>query len=295
MNRSAGDDALTLEDAAKLCGMTVASLRGRIRRGTLASITDDDGETLVSESELRRSGLLAEPNRGGSRSSKRDDDHQSDATAADDSGLAELRSEIERLKAEVSRLSSEEAPEPRRRRMSAEDRRTLIVDRALPEFASYGVNGVTADALAHAVGVSQPYLIRLFGSKKELYLAVVNRSFELLEQEIDATVADLPESPRERLDAITKAHRKLLRASKVRLGEMQLYASCGDPDIRAVVRDRWAKLYQHTQEITGASDEEMVEFVSRQVLAAVTAALDLESIKDSEPWAQNLLAAAYDD
>ncbi len=63
-------------------------------------------------------------------------------------------------------------------RISKEDRRREIVEAATREFAVGGLHGTPVDAIAKQVGVSQPYLFQLFGTKKELFIAAVQRTFE---------------------------------------------------------------------------------------------------------------------
>ena len=60
-----------------------------------------------------------------------------------------------------------------RRRAPRRDRRGRV--RSSPPAASYGAS---TEAIARRVGVSQPYVFQLFGTKKELFLAVVRRCFE---------------------------------------------------------------------------------------------------------------------
>ena len=61
-------------------------------------------------------------------------------------------------------------------RMSAEDRRELVVAAATRAFARSGYAGTSTDAVAREAGVSQPYVVRLFGSKLDLFLEVFSRA-----------------------------------------------------------------------------------------------------------------------
>jgi AcrR family transcriptional regulator len=63
-------------------------------------------------------------------------------------------------------------------RSTKEDRRREIVEAAMQEFAVGGLHGTPVDAIAKQVGVSQPYLFQLFGTKKDLFIATVHRTFE---------------------------------------------------------------------------------------------------------------------
>src|SRR6266567_8167967 len=60
-------------------------------------------------------------------------------------------------------------------RKSAEERREQILEAALSEFAAHGFEGGSTEAIASAVGISQPYVFRLFGTKKELFVATIER------------------------------------------------------------------------------------------------------------------------
>ena len=58
-----------------------------------------------------------------------------------------------------------------RTRKSAEERREEIVALAIEQFALGGYKGTSTDAIAREAGISQPYLFRLFKTKRELFLA----------------------------------------------------------------------------------------------------------------------------
>jgi AcrR family transcriptional regulator len=60
-------------------------------------------------------------------------------------------------------------------RISKEERRREIIEAATREFAIGGLNGTPVEAIAKQVGVSQPYLFQLFGTKKDLFIAAVKR------------------------------------------------------------------------------------------------------------------------
>src|SRR3954451_16071451 len=62
-------------------------------------------------------------------------------------------------------------------RMSAAERRDDVLDHALTAFGAKGYEGTSTEDIAKAAGISQPYLFRLFGTKKELYIASVTRCF----------------------------------------------------------------------------------------------------------------------
>src|SRR2546430_17705760 len=89
-------------------------------------------------------------------------------------------------------------------RKSAEERREAVLEAALEEFAARGLDGASTDAIAAKAGISQPYVFRLFGTKKELFKAVVSRCFR-------PTLEGLPraaegERGHEGLEAVGRGH-----------------------------------------------------------------------------------------
>src|SRR5919201_318315 len=73
-----------------------------------------------------------------------------------------------------------------RTRLSAEERREEILQAATEEFAQGGLDGTPTDAIAKRAGISQPYLFRLFRTKKELFMAAVERAFRRMAETMDA-------------------------------------------------------------------------------------------------------------
>src|SRR5437899_7028000 len=67
-------------------------------------------------------------------------------------------------------------------RSTAAARRDEVLDAAIIEFAERGFEGASTEDIARRAGISQPYLFRLFGTKKELFKASVSRCLrEMLE------------------------------------------------------------------------------------------------------------------
>ncbi len=72
------------------------------------------------------------------------------------------------------------APAPRAARLSSEERREQIIEAAMAIFGARGYIGTTTDEVARAAGVSQPYVVRLFGSKEALFLAALQDALDRL-------------------------------------------------------------------------------------------------------------------
>jgi len=176
-------------------------------------------------------------------------------------------------------------------RKSAAERREEVLAVALEEFGEHGLHGTSTDTIARKAGVSQPYLFRLFGTKKALYLESVRRCFrETLELFQDAAG---DKSGEEALDAIGTAYRGLLKDRTRLRAQMQAYADCDDPDVRAVVRDGYGELVDYVERVSGLEAERIRDFFAFGMLLNVFAAMDL--LDRPGPWAKRLLEACLGD
>jgi AcrR family transcriptional regulator len=171
-------------------------------------------------------------------------------------------------------------------RKSAEERREAVLEAALEEFAAHGLSGASTEAIAAKAGISQPYVFRLFGTKKELFTAVVNRCFrETLELFQRAAEGRRGEAA---LEAMGDAYVNELLPDRTRLlGQMQAYAACEDPDIRAVVRAGYGDLVSYVERVSGLPPEEITRFFAAGMLLNVVACMDLTA--STESWAARLL------
>src|SRR4051794_39181263 len=138
-------------------------------------------------------------------------------------------------------------------RMSAADRREQIVDVAVRHFAQTGLHGTSTEAIAREAGVSQPYLFRLFGTKRGLFLAVMARCRDrTLATFESAATGDTVEA---RLEAMGHAYAEMLQDRTQLLSQMQMFAACEDPEIRGPAREGWGEVYQAIEALSGASPE----------------------------------------
>src|ERR1700758_4868601 len=120
-------------------------------------------------------------------------------------------------------------------RLSALERRDSVLDAALVEFAERGYSGTSTEDIAARAGISQPYLFRLFGTKKQLFVASVTRCFretlEMLQHAAEGLRGE------EALHAIGQAYMAQLETDRTWLrAQMQAYAASEDPEVRAAVR-----------------------------------------------------------
>src|SRR4249920_2055335 len=170
-------------------------------------------------------------------------------------------------------------------RKTAEQRREEILVVAMEEFGEHGLHGTSTDTIARKAGVSQPYLFRLFGTKKELYLESVRRCLrETLELFQDASAG---KSGEEALKAIGMAYRGLLQDRTRLRAQMRAYADSDDPDVREAVREGFGALVDYVERVSGAEPERVRDFFAFGMLLNVFASMDL--LAHPAPWAKRLL------
>jgi AcrR family transcriptional regulator len=174
-----------------------------------------------------------------------------------------------------------------RDRKTAAERREEIVEAAFAEFAVKGLHGASTDAIARRAGVSQPYLFRLFGTKKELFVAALNRCSRVtLETFMRAAEGKCGE---EALMAMGQAYRGLLDDRQKLLMQLQGHVACDDPQICDVVRRGFGEIVEYVERVSGADADRIRDFMAMGMLLNVVSAMDL--LHDDEGWARRLLDA----
>jgi len=156
-----------------------------------------------------------------------------------------------------------------RTRSTAQERRAELLTAALSEFAIGGLHGTSTEAIAKRAGISHAYLFRLFGTKKQLFIACAQLCFRRVQETFAA--AAVGEEPGARLAAMALAYREMLADRELLLGQMQVYAACSDPDIREVARDGFRWLVEEVGALSGATGPQLQQFFATGMLLNVAA------------------------
>ncbi len=175
-------------------------------------------------------------------------------------------------------------------RMSAEDRREQVIAEAVTVFARYGYEGATTAAIAGRVGVSQPYLFRLFPTKKDLFLAASERNMRdtlrLLREAAGGKTGF------EALDAMAGAYQgKLVSAREWLLMQLQTFAACYDEDIQRQTRSCLQEIWNEVETLSGLPIEDRVIFVAKGMFCNVIAAASRLDGEEQDPQWEPILTA----
>ncbi len=174
-------------------------------------------------------------------------------------------------------------------RMTAEDRRADVLRAAVREFAKAGYYGTSTEDVARAAGISQPYLFRLFPTKKTLFIELVQHGFGRVRAAFVTAVGDL--SGEDAMHAMGEAYGDLLRDRDQLMLQMHFYAACEDAEIAEVVRREFGRLWREVVRLSGADDDGMQHFFAIGMLMNVIASMDATS--HSSEWVKACVPPAW--
>ena len=177
-----------------------------------------------------------------------------------------------------------------RQRVPAAERRDALIDAAVIEFAHGGLHGTPVDRIARRVGVAQPYVFSLFGNKLELFLAAVQRSFELVGTAFERAAEDFhagrtPPDCEDVLQAMGQAYVALLESDRAWLMlQHHAYAACDEEPVRDRVRALYAGLVAQVERLSGADGERIDDFFRYGMWLNVAAAMGVEDLSADCEW-----------
>lgn len=171
-------------------------------------------------------------------------------------------------------------------RQTAGERREAVLIAAAREFARTGLHGASTDRIAEAAGISQPYLFRLFGTKKELYLETTARKMEEIYQAFER--ASRGKTGEAALAAMGEAYMELIQDREHLQLMLQCFAGTDDPDVREGLRRVWRDLVELVERVSQASPDVVSGFFAKGMLLNSVNAMGL--FDDPTPWGDRLIA-----
>lgn len=163
-----------------------------------------------------------------------------------------------------------------------------MLDAAMAEFAERGFHGASTERVAREAGIAHSYVFKLFGTKRDLFLAATGRVYDRVLALFREGAEAHPEDP---IRGMGAAFGELLDSREELLVMIHGFAAAEDPRIGETVRGRYVGLYRYASEASGADAERMRAFWAQGMLLIVAAALNLPSLEGKERWVHGLLGA----
>ncbi|GAA1356969.1 TetR family transcriptional regulator [Streptomyces beijiangensis] len=172
--------------------------------------------------------------------------------------------------------------------MSADERRESVIRAAVIEFARGGYHGTSTEVIARRVGVSQPYLFRLFPNKQAIFLAASGRCC----QETTEVFSKAAEGLRgeEALHSMSEAYQALIADDPDKLlMQMQMYVAVasaevsGDREFGRSIRAGWLEMYDTVHLAIGPDIGDTTQFMAYGMLVNTLVSLGFKP--DHRVWA----------
>lgn len=161
------------------------------------------------------------------------------------------------------------------------DRRRHLLDAAVAAFAEGGYHGTTTADVARHVGLSQPRVVQIFGSKLQMFLDAHRYAGEQI-------VAALQEAahPPFRPEVLGKAYVEVVRARpELLLVVFHAFSAAGDPQIAQESRRVFFTILRLVREQAGATEDQARDFLARGMLINASLAMHLADSDDPDEQA----------
>ncbi|MDQ1129236.1 TetR/AcrR family transcriptional regulator [Microbacterium sp. SORGH_AS_0888] len=176
-------------------------------------------------------------------------------------------------------------------RLSSDERRAQILEAALAVFGAKGYVGTTTDDVAKAAGVSQPYVVRLFGSKEALFVEATQEALRRILVAFRAATEDAPST--EPLEArIGRAYMDLLAVRGLHQTLSHAFLLGAHPVIGPCARRGFAQVWDFLREI-GFDPESAQLFLAQGMLINTLVGMRLADDYDSDPRVAELFDACF--
>lgn len=182
--------------------------------------------------------------------------------------------------------------------MSAVDRREQLLGAASKAFARGGYAGTSTDTIARDAGVSQPYVVRSFGSKARLFQDVVTRAHTRLIETFSAELdrldeGDLTPEQDEYWSELGRAYAELVGDRDLLLVLMHSFVAGGEPKIGAQARSCMAEIYDLLRTRTQCTPDQARHFIAEGMLLNTLLAMGAPEHAADEPGLEELSVCAF--
>jgi AcrR family transcriptional regulator len=174
--------------------------------------------------------------------------------------------------------------------MASDERRELVLLAATTVFGERGYAGTSTDRIAVAAGVSQPYVVRIFGTKEKLFLAVLQRALDLMMSSFRAALAEESDQPLAMRMGL--AYVDLLKDRGLLLSLMHGFVLGADPEIGRVARCGFLEVYRFLKNEAGFAPDVAADFLARGMLLNTLVGIRMTDDFATDTDARELLEGA---
>lgn len=186
------------------------------------------------------------------------------------------------------------------KRLSSDERRRQILVAAVAVFGARGYEGATTDEVARAAGVSQPYVVRLFGSKENLFLATIDDALARLLAAFRSALADegAEREPgvteeKARAQRIGQAYVDLLTVRGLHQTLAHAYLLGSHPVIGPAARQGFASVWRFFRDEMGLDADGARAFMAEGMLISTMIGLRLVDDYGSDPQITELFRSCF--
>ncbi|MEV6276777.1 TetR/AcrR family transcriptional regulator [Nocardia sp. NPDC051832] len=172
---------------------------------------------------------------------------------------------------------------------TSEARRDVVVDAAIAEFARTGYHGTPINSVAAKAEISPAYVFKLFPGKVALFVAALDRCFELVERALSAGAARAHGADPERiLHEMGGAYAELITDQSLLMLQVHALSAADIPEISEAMRRGLARVTEFAKARSGAPDSAVQRFIAFGQLCHLITTLELDG--DDSDWAAVLTA-----
>lgn len=175
-----------------------------------------------------------------------------------------------------------------RTRRTADERRVEVLEAAIIEFAAHGLYGASTEVIAQRAGISQPYVLRLFRTKKALFLAAVEHVTAQIMRSWDIALDGIDEgaTASERLRLLGAQYAGFVGEVNALRLVLQSFSSAEDPEVRALSHHCMKSMHAWVAAKTGAEPPAIQQFFAYGMMLTVAASIRAVDVAETEAWAR---------
>ncbi len=172
---------------------------------------------------------------------------------------------------------------------TSDARRDVVVDAAIAVFARSGYHSTPISAVAAKADISPAYVFKLFPGKVSLFVAALDRCYELVAHALSNGAARAGSTdPEKILYEMGGAYAELIADRNLLMLQVHAQSAADTPEIADAVRRGLAKVTDLARDRSGAPDEQVQRFIAYGQLCHLIATLDLD--ERTGEWAAVLSA-----